>query len=405
MRGRGRSRSDLMLSPPTGASEEVALLLYDNRFDAARELKPTDVLYRSATALGVPFRAGSIAPASKRPWSAGDREEWLLRVLPRVDSKLVVLLDASDAVLFCRTAELVAKWHAIAGRSANGRGRVLIGVEQQLWPEEQFYFVPSRDRSERGKRLQYPSSAQGHFDIRAARARNKPGKGVPFRYINIGMLAGPPADVHGLLRCMQERYPGFPRQCPGVRHQNGTYTLFSNAPHRTRFGIFSGHWGWEQSCFHNYYYEQTDGQLPRHCPELALDYRSEVIVNLKKTSDFLELDWKAQRPVRPRFNSTWAPALQGVQPCVLHANSATKAAMPVLQLFWERQKRLADGVAPLPVTEQDVKTAVGQWVELLGANKTAYPCIDAAKGAGLSHQQAGRACAKSHTVHGEQRRT
>ena len=386
-----------MLSSAHSASEEVTLLLYDNHFDPKAAPKPTDVLYRSATSLGVPFRVGSLAPASTRPWSAGDREEWLLQVLPRVDSKIVVLLDASDAVLFCRASELAAKWHALAGRSANGRGRVLIGVEQQLWPEEQFYTVshPSRPR---GTRMEYPKSASGHIDIRNARARERVGSGMPFRYINIGMLAGPPADVHGLLRCMQQRYPGFPRQCPGGRHADGTFEFYSNAPHKTRFGIFAGHWGWEQSCFHNYFFEQTNGHLPKDCPEIALDYRAEVIVNLKKTLDFVILDWDADRPVRPRFNSTWVSAFRDVEPCVLHANSATKAAMPVLHLFWERMRLLEAGGAVAPVTERDVKHVVGEWVELLGANKTAHPCVLAARGAGLREDEAVRACARAHTV-------
>ena len=367
------------------SASEVQLLLYDNHYDGSAPLKATDLLYRSANKLGVPFRSGSLVPASERPWSAGDREEWLLRTLPSVTARIVVLLDASDAVLFCDTTELAAKWRMLAGRSASGRPRVLIGVEQQMWPEEQYY-IAGRQKAE------YPRAPMGNFVLRDPSRRSRNARGTPFRFINIGMLAGPPAEVHGLLRCMQERYPGFPRQCPGGRLANGSYEWFSNAPHRTRFGIFSGHWGWEQSCFHNYYFEQLHGELPPHCPELALDYGADVILNLKKSLDVLVLGWQSDDP-RPRLNDTWIPALRDVRPCVLHANSATKAFMPILQLFWERamriQKRGADSLPP--ISEADVTHAVGPWHEAL-VDKAAQPCHIGALGAGLSMGAAFRAC-------------
>ena len=242
------------------ASANVLLLLYDNHFDVSARHKATDVLYRSADALGVQFHAGSLAPASERPWSAGDREEWLLRTLPNVDARLVVLLDATDAVLFCRAAELAAKWQRLAGRADNGQGRVLIGVEQQMWPEEQYYWVD-------GRKIEYPRAEMGHFVFNPRRAVG-PSRGTPFRYINIGLLAGRPRDVQMLLQCMRRRYAGFPRRCPGGRHSNGTYEWYSNSPHQTRFGVFGGHWGWEQACFHTYYFEPvsyTHLTLPTIC--------------------------------------------------------------------------------------------------------------------------------------------
>ena len=368
--------------------EHVRLLLYDNKHDASGKMKLTDLLYRSASHLGVPFQVGSLLPASERPWMAGDREEWLLRMLPSVKSRLVVLLDATDAVLFCSAAELATKWQALAGTSSNGRGRVLIGVEQQLWPEEQYYKLGAR-------KAEYPRAPIGH-------TQGKPGNtlpGTPFRFINIGMLAGPPADVHALLRCMQERYDGFPRQCPGGRKSNGTYEFFSNAPHRTRFGVFSGHWGWEQSCFHNYYYEQVNGHLPQHCPELALDYRAEIIFNLKKTVEALVLDWTAY--ARPRINHTWLPSLRGVRPCVLHANSATKSLMPILQLFLERMHLAAKTKPP---TERDVARVVDSWHEML-MEKSLNPCIIVAREVpGIKEWQARRACTSFRARYQVQRR-
>ena len=41
------------------SASEVQLLLYDNHYDGSAPLKATDLLYRSANKLGVPFRAGS----------------------------------------------------------------------------------------------------------------------------------------------------------------------------------------------------------------------------------------------------------------------------------------------------------------------------------------------------------
>ena len=90
-------------------AEDVLLLLYDNHHNQSSPVKRTELLYRSAKTLGVPYHVGHLIPATERSWLAGDREEWLLRVLPSVSANMVVLLDASDAVLFCRAAELVAK--------------------------------------------------------------------------------------------------------------------------------------------------------------------------------------------------------------------------------------------------------------------------------------------------------
>ena len=45
---------------------------------------------------------------------------------------------------------------------------------------------------------------------------------------------------------------------------------------------------------------------------------TDVIVNLKKTVEYLALDWHADAP-RPRLNGTLMPSLQDVRPCVLHA--------------------------------------------------------------------------------------
>jgi hypothetical protein len=340
----------------------------------------------------VPYRVGSLVPATERQWESGDREEWLLRTLPSIKSRLVVLLDASDAVLFCDSLEIATKWRQLSGSELNGRdgrrSRVLIGVEQQLWPEEQFFVVGKR-------KTDYPRASMGHFAPRPLLSPPKK-RGTPFRFINIGMLAGPPRAIHQLLQCMQEQYPGFPRRCPVGRFANGSYEWVSDAPHATRFGIFKGHWGWEQSCFHNYYYEQRHGLLPTHCPELALDYRAEFILNMKKSTEHLILDWGSNFP-RPRLNDTVLPSLQDVRPCVLHANSATKSLMPVLQLYWDKfaaqrdshNSRSHHGEGAL--SKFELTTAVGHWAPAL-VNKSTNPCVILALKAGLSESSARMAC-------------
>ena len=94
----------------------------------------------------------------------------------------------------------------------------------------------------------------------------------------------------------------------------------------------SGNWGWEQSCYHHYLYEQSNGRLPEHCPKLVLDYTANLVLNLVKATPALVLSWR--RGERPRINDSVLTSLRGVRPCVLHANSAAKSLMPVLQAFW-----------------------------------------------------------------------
>ena len=102
------------LSP--GSSERrVSILVYDNRFNGTGGVSPRHLLYRSASKLGVPVFVGNLVPASVRKWQPGDRENWLLRMLPRMTAKVVVLLDGFDTVLMCKAQELYEKWQRLAG--------------------------------------------------------------------------------------------------------------------------------------------------------------------------------------------------------------------------------------------------------------------------------------------------
>ena len=291
------------------AAPPLELLLYDNRFAGhSKPFKDTDVLYRSATEMGVPFRVGSLVPASVRSWQSGDREEWLLQTLPKLTSRMVVLLDASDALLVCRRAELLQKLRKLLSTDGlvEGRGRVLVGAEQQLWPEDLHVHVPRTRRQHYAgapstAKRRYPSPPMGSTRrLDQISTPVPPQQGTPFLHINIGLLAGPPSTVLSLLRCMKRRYADFPRQCPNARFVNGSYEFVSDAPHPTRFGTLhgaesaspyvamrlaptaphcspshpsncsrpagrtthhalfpAGHWGWEQACFHVYLHEQV----------------------------------------------------------------------------------------------------------------------------------------------------
>lgn len=306
------------------AGARVELVLYDNRYDG--KSKPSHLLYRSATALNLSSRVGSLVPASTRPWLAGDREAWLLQQLPTVEAHLAVLLDASDAIAFCGADEIEQKWRWLAGP-----GKIVVGAETQMWPEETWFSIGGqKTRLNVGPSTKgaYPTAPIGHI------GRGWVGRkmGTPFRYLNIGLLAGAPADLLSLLRCMDRMYQGFPRQCPVGRWPNGTWEYVSDAPHRTRFGLLSGHWGWEQSCFHYYLMQQTFSQLDSRCPQLVPDFSAELVFNSVKSLDYLTLPTNG---TRPHINAK-APSLHGVRPCIVHANSAAKPVLPVLQTYWER---------------------------------------------------------------------
>jgi len=240
----GEKGDQIRSSASRSSHPPLELLLYDNHFAGhGKPFKDTDVLYRSATAMGVPFRVGSLAPASVRSWQSGDREEWLLQTLPKMTARMAVLLDASDALLVCRRAELIQKLRKLLSTDGlvEGRGRVLVGAEQQLWPEDLHVHMPRTRGHHTGAsstlKRPYPEPPMG---TRRGALRVTPQQGTPFRHINIGLLAGPPSTVLSLLQCMKKRYPDFPRQCPNVRFVNGSYDFVSDTPHPTRFGELHG---------------------------------------------------------------------------------------------------------------------------------------------------------------------
>ena len=289
--------------------EALTLLVYDNKFNITTGPSPRHLLYRSAAILDVPTLIGSLVPATVRRWLPGDRELWLLRTLPRMTSRLVVLLDGFDTVLQCRTAELEAVWKRLAGD-----GRILISAEKQLWPEDGAYHGERLIGANGG----YPKPQDGS-------ARDG---GALARYINIGALIGSPASLLALLQCMQSRYSSFPYRCPIRTLTNGSYDYVSTEPFRTkRLGVFKGNWGWEQACFHTYLAEQAHDALPTECPRLVLDHSSDFTLNFNKIGPKLVWPWGKDERMHSPF--TKAPS------CVLHANGAGKYAMPVLHYWWD----------------------------------------------------------------------
>jgi hypothetical protein len=294
----------------TGGADPLVLLVYDNRYNSSVGPLPRHLLYRSAAALGVPVLIGSLVPAAVRRWQPGDRELWLMRTLPTISARLAVLLDGFDTVLMCKTSELVDRWRHLAGGN-----RILISTEKQLWPEEGVY---------QGAKL---SGAGGAYPKPPADPGG--GGGAASRYINIGALVGKPASLLALLQCMSTRYASFPYQCPIRDLSNGSYSYVSTAPFRTRrIGFVKGNWGWEQACFHTYLMEQSHGALPPTCPHLVLDYRTDFVLNFNKIGPKLVWPWgDSQRMLSPFTKAA---------SCVLHANGASKYAMPVLHYWWDR---------------------------------------------------------------------
>ena len=305
--------------PLSKDEKDLQLLVYDNRYKGRASVLPRHLLYRSAAHLDVSLEVGSLAPATVRPFRPGDREAWLMRTLSKSSARLVLLLDAFDTVLTCNTAELVEIWRTLAGP-----GRILISTERQLWPEEHTY---------RGERL---GGTKGAYPLpeRASSLRDHSvgasdlGVSQMSRYINIGALLGSPLSIHGLFKCMQERYASFPHQCPIVDLPNGSYQYVSTAPFKTRrIGVVQGHWGWEQSCFHMYLMEQVHGALPSSCPDLVLDYSTELMLNLNKLANQVRWPWGDAQPMRSPFT--------GSASCVLHANGAAKFILPLLHFWWD----------------------------------------------------------------------
>lgn len=98
--------------------------------------------------------------------------------------------------------------------------------------------------------------------------------------------------------------------------------------------------------------------LPPECPELVLDYRAELVLNLVKSAPALVLKWRSGD--RPYINDTMLPSLEGAQPCVLHANSGSKSALPVLQLYAERMGHSTRRMQPVP-TDEELVEKVNKW--------------------------------------------
>lgn len=342
----------LPVAAPAGGNDpqDLALLVYDNKYNSSVGPAPRHLLYRSAAMLGVPVFIGSLVPASTRRWLPGDREQWLMRTLPTMSARVVALLDGFDTVLMCSASELADKWRRLAGKD-----RILISTEKQLWPEEHSY------RGERvaGAGGAYPKPPSDPKDGAAASLS---------RYINIGALVGKPASLLALLRCMSTRYDSFPYQCPIRVLMNGSYSYVSTAPfHTRRIGTVKGNWGWEQSCFHTYLMEQSRGDLPPSCPHLVLDYRTEFVLNFNKIGPKLSWPWgDSQRMLSPFTKEA---------SCVLHANGAGKYAMPVLHFWWDHvhapDRHLRESVASLARGKRELilhnfsRSYVDQWQHAL----------------------------------------
>ncbi|EOD36512.1 hypothetical protein EMIHUDRAFT_313414 [Emiliania huxleyi CCMP1516] len=173
-----------MVPRPTQRVGGLRVLAYENRENASFHRMVSE----TAAATGLPVTIGAIAPASRRNLMSGDRERWLRGVLPTVRERLVLNVDATDALLLCTAEELSRKYDALAGSSSD----LVVGGEVRAWPRYFRYEGVSIYRNMRSANATaYPARPDGM-------------NGVLPRYVNIGTILGPARSYAKMLECMHE---------------------------------------------------------------------------------------------------------------------------------------------------------------------------------------------------------
>ena len=335
----------------SNAQALLSVLFYDDRYNATRD-RPTLAVYRSLDRHRVPFTVGPPSSAlssgevlgsdgapgdgptmsGKLRYRPGDKVDWIMRTLPKVRSQLIFLLD-TDTIWLCSPEEVAQKRQALLREHAAPPESVVLFGEHSMWPPHQQY---------RGTHLRLNQTA-GYPPVHI---------GQPFRYINAGAAMGRPQDVLALHECMRERYVGFPHACPAGHTPSGELRYYSanhswqppvlDRPLHTRDLKYHGmrlkgsNWGWEQGCFHMYYLEQLNGELPAKCPPIVLDRAGQSMLHLAGVNQ-RGLDWtgagagseSAADAPRVLFKET------GQRPCVLHANGPAKKALKPIWRWWE----------------------------------------------------------------------
>lgn len=339
----------VVLSAVTVASPLTALL-YDDRYREARD-RPLP-LFRSFDARRIPFLIGqpldAAGHAKQQSESSGGvggvhshaasyhpshKVVWLKNTLPTlVDRTSLVFLADTDTMWFCSAADVGSKRAELLRERGLPDSTVVISSENGLWPPYQQY---------RGKTVG-TLPRPGRQVVRGWNASYELGTASePFRFLNAGATLGRPADVQAMLQCMAERYADFPAACPAGHNKSGDLVYYTNAsgmewvppsPLKKHFhgmALKGPHWGWEQACFHMYYHEYINGELPPSCPPLLLDRSARLVLHLAGTKlPHLEYGLDGDDFVRARFNGT------GQRPCLVHGNGATKGRMHDVWRRW-----------------------------------------------------------------------
>lgn len=322
---------------------QVSVLFYDDRYNASRD-RGTLTVYRSLDHHKVPFSvgppitaysSGSVARSDGAPgdgptmkgnlhYRPGDKVEWLMRTLPTVTSELVYILD-TDIIWLCSPEEVKQKRAALLRDLAAPPHSVVLFGERSMWPPHQQY---------RGT----------HLRLNGTDGYPPANKSQPFRYINAGAALGTPRDLLALHECMQKRYAEFPHACPAGHTPSGELRYYSpkrnwqppvlDRPLHSRDLKYHGlrlkgsNWGWEQGCFHMYYLEQLNGELPDACPPIVLDRAGQIMLHIAGNSP-RSFEWVATNSSRAIFKAT------NQRPCIMHANGPSKKALKPIWHWWE----------------------------------------------------------------------
>jgi hypothetical protein len=320
----------------------LSVLFYDDRYNESRDR--SQPIYRALDQGRVPFvvgpaqdafESGAISASDGQPgdgitkshvlrYRPSAKVEWAMQTLPLVSSEFVFLLD-TDTIWLCDAEEVIQKRTQLIRELSASDNSVLVFGEKGMWPPHQEF---------RGVHLRLNQTAGYPPHNRTQ----------PFRYINAGAALGRPRDVLALHQCMAERYAGFPNACPAGHGPDGQLRYYAanrswqppvlNRPLHSRDLKYHGlrlkgsNWGWEQGCFHMYYLEYLNGELPGKCPPIVLDCAGKCMVHLAGVQQH-RLAWSKQAPARVTLKEN------GAKPGVLHANGPAKKAFRPLQRWWD----------------------------------------------------------------------
>ena len=333
--------SSLAPQPPQAL---LSVLFYDDRYNETRD-RPRLPIYRSLDRSGIPFlvgppvdafATGAVQASDGRPgdgpalhgklrYRPGAKVDWIMKTLPTLSSDFVFLLD-TDTIWLCSANEVIRKRAALLRELSARDDSVVVFGERGMWPPSQEF---------RGTHLRLNKTA-GYPPA-------EPGQ--PFRYINAGAALGRPRDLLALHACMRERYRGFPNACPAGHGPNGELRYYAaedswQPPPMSHPRVFKYHnvplkgtnWGWEQGCFHNYYLEQRNGELPERCPRIVLDRAGHTMVHLAGNNQHF-FKWTADTSSgAPQPHVVFKESHEKV--CALHANGPAKKALRPIWRWW-----------------------------------------------------------------------